>query len=124
MFLLAIRTVFIQDTQRPFSPGAIIRVAFLFAAILVCMLSPAAGLDDVTAAATAWNPLATLDDPDVEQVGPKGHLIAPHADPILPPCCLPQALLVLVGQVLLSRAPRASQATGLSLRIPRAPPVG
>lgn len=99
------------------------RSFFLFAAVLLGLLSPVTGLDDATAAATVWDPPATLDDPDVDPVSPNDHLIPPHTDPILAPCCVPKATLGLLGQVLPSKGPCAAQPIGLSFRIPRAPPV-
>ena len=99
------------------------RSFIFFAIILVGLLSPVTGLEDATLAATVWDPLATVDDPDVDPVSPTEHLTPLDTAPTLPPCSIPMAALVLLGQVLSSMGQGASQCRGLSFRIPRAPPV-
>ena len=98
------------------------RSLFLFVAILVGLLSPATDLDDMTVAATVRDPLATLDDPDVDPVGIDDHLTSRVTDPIFHSCCLPKASLVLLRQVLPSEGPNAARRRVLSCRITRAPP--
>src|SRR6266508_662529 len=92
------------------------RVLFLFAAILVGLA--ATDWDDAPAAATVWERVATLEDPDVDPVSPKHHLT-----PILPPRRLPNATLVLLWHILPTQDPRAAECFAFSLRVPRAPPV-
>src|SRR6266542_2112655 len=73
-------------------------------------------------AAIVWEPVATLEDPDVDPVSPKHHLTPSHTDSILPPWCVPNATGVLLCHVLPSQAPHGAQRFAVSLRIPRAPP--
>lgn len=99
------------------------RSCFFFAIILVGLLAPVTGLDDATAIALR-DPLARLDDPEVDPVSPNDHPTPLTADSILPPLSGLGATLVLLRQVPSSTGQGASQCPGLSFRIPRAPPVG
>jgi len=92
------------------------RVFCLLVAILVGLA--AAGWDDAPAAAIVWEPVATLEDPDVDPVSPKH-----RRTPILPPRRVPNATVLSLWHILPFEGPRAAQRFAFSLRIPRAPPV-
>ena len=103
--------------------GRCSRSFFFFAIILVGLLSPVTRLEDATAVALR-DPLATLDDPDVDPVSPNDHPTPLSADSILPPHTGISATFVSLRHVPPSMRHGIPQCPVLSFRIPRAPPVG
>jgi hypothetical protein len=98
------------------------RSFFFFVIILVGLSAPITCLGDATAVPLR-DPLATVDDPDVDPAGPTDHATWLNTDSILPPHSGFGATLVWLRQVPSSVGYGTPQRPALSFRAPRAPPA-
>jgi hypothetical protein len=98
------------------------RSFFFLVIILVGLSSPVACLGDATAVPLR-DPLATMDDPEVDPVSPTDYAPSLSTDSILPPHSGFGATLVWLRQVPSSVGYGTPQCPALTFRIPRAPPV-